>query len=323
MSSPEHPAPASSNRKVIGAIIALVLIVIFGFTYASVLNSYHKEGEKQTATIRDKAAPAADHVEVIATAISADPVKKEMVVRIDLVPHGALTVDEGASPTEDLTLLVNSSTGKREHIFQKGKLITPVDVIVDLVGQASDYPFDEHQGQLFLGVTTPVKKEQTPSSPASPEDEEPAKEKKGESSLAESEGVPLIIDFAGSLQGLKMEATKNQRESGEFFSTIDVSITRASTIKLFAVFIMIMFWSLSLAALVISLFFWLGKRVDLNTLPFHVGLLFAFPAVRDSQPGAPPLGTYSDYLAFFWAEGIVAISLLVFITVLVLRRPAK
>lgn len=322
MSSPQPAVSTSGKRRIIGAVIALVILILFVFAYATVLNSYHKEGEKQTTAISDQTAPSPDHVEVFATVISADPVRRDMTVRLDLIPHGALTKDEGASPAENLTLVVNSSTGKREHVFEKGKLINPVDVVVDLMGQASDYPFDRHEGQLFLSLSAPVKKEEAKSSNGSSEDVEAARDKKPESSTAEIDAVPIAIDFAGSLQGLKMEATKNTKESSEYFATIDVGITRASTIKLFAVFVMFLFWGLALAALAIALLFWLKKRTDLSTLPFHVGLLFAFPAVRNSQPAVPPLGTYSDYLAFFWAEGIVAISLIVLISVLLLRRPA-
>jgi hypothetical protein len=39
------------------------------------------------------------------------------------------------------------------------------------------------------------------------------------------------------------------------------------------------------------------------------GMLFALPAVRNLQPGVPPLGGLSDFLSFFWAESLVAISL--------------
>jgi hypothetical protein len=37
-------------------------------------------------------------------------------------------------------------------------------------------------------------------------------------------------------------------------------------------------------------------------------LLFAFAIVRNAQPGTPPIGTYSDFISFFWAEVIIALS---------------
>jgi len=37
--------------------------------------------------------------------------------------------------------------------------------------------------------------------------------------------------------------------------------------------------------------------------------LFAFPAVRNSQPGVPPVGTWGDFVSFFWAESMIALAL--------------
>jgi hypothetical protein len=50
-----------------------------------------------------------------------------------------------------------------------------------------------------------------------------------------------------------------------------------------------------------------------------VGLLFAFPAIRNALPGVPPVGVLNDYLAFLWAEGLVALSLVAML-VLFIRR---
>jgi hypothetical protein len=46
-------------------------------------------------------------------------------------------------------------------------------------------------------------------------------------------------------------------------------------------------------------------------MAFGAALLFAFPAIRAIEPSVPPMGVLSDYIGFFWAETIVAISLIV------------
>ncbi len=40
-------------------------------------------------------------------------------------------------------------------------------------------------------------------------------------------------------------------------------------------------------------------------------LLFAFYAVRNSQPNVPPIGVFMDFASFFWVEMIVAACLVV------------
>ena len=47
---------------------------------------------------------------------------------------------------------------------------------------------------------------------------------------------------------------------------------------------------------------------------FTTSMLFAFPAFRNMMPLAPPIGAFPDYIAFFWAEGIAAITLVVLIS---------
>ena len=48
-----------------------------------------------------------------------------------------------------------------------------------------------------------------------------------------------------------------------------------------------------------------------------------FVAVRNAQPGVPPVGTYSDYGAFFGAEVILALGLLTILFTWLLRPAAK
>ncbi|NKB17610.1 MAG: DUF4436 family protein [Pseudanabaena sp. CRU_2_10] len=40
-------------------------------------------------------------------------------------------------------------------------------------------------------------------------------------------------------------------------------------------------------------------------------LLFALPAVRNIQPGIPPVGTLTDFLSFFWAEALIATAVVI------------
>jgi hypothetical protein len=65
-----------------------------------------------------------------------------------------------------------------------------------------------------------------------------------------------------------------------------------------------------------------GRKVELAMFSFTAALLFAFATVRNAQPGTPPIGTYSDFISFFWAEVIIALCLVVLVFTWLLR-PAK
>ncbi|GIW05989.1 MAG: hypothetical protein KatS3mg060_0794 [Dehalococcoidia bacterium] len=62
------------------------------------------------------------------------------------------------------------------------------------------------------------------------------------------------------------------------------------------------------------------KRIEAAILSSLGAMLFAFPALRSAVPGAPPIGAAIDYFAFFWAEMIVAVSLITLLVVYI-RRP--
>jgi hypothetical protein len=54
-----------------------------------------------------------------------------------------------------------------------------------------------------------------------------------------------------------------------------------------------------------------NKKPEGSLLVWMSALLFVLPAFCGMLPGNPPLGVLSDYLVFFWVEGLVALCLLV------------
>ena len=103
---------------------------------------------------------------------------------------------------------------------------------------------------------------------------------------------------------------------------IDLSLARASTAIFFSIFIMIAMWSLTIGVILLVFRVLAGQRkIEICMFSFLGALLFAFPALRNSQPGTPPIGTLSDFLAFFWAEVIIALSLLSVVLPWIIRGP--
>ena len=70
-------------------------------------------------------------------------------------------------------------------------------------------------------------------------------------------------------------------------------------------------WALSIAVLFLMISVLVrGRKAEIAMFSFMAALLFAFYAVRNSQPNVPPIGVLSDFLGFFWAELIVGACLL-------------
>jgi hypothetical protein len=62
-----------------------------------------------------------------------------------------------------------------------------------------------------------------------------------------------------------------------------------------------------------------GPRVDLVPLSISISLILGLPALRNVQPGVPPVGAFGDYVSFIWAEIIVGLSAVIIIWTWLLR----
>ena len=62
---------------------------------------------------------------------------------------------------------------------------------------------------------------------------------------------------------------------------------------------MLIMWTLSLTILTLATTLWFrDRKVEPGTIGVASGLLFALPAIRNTQAGAPPLGCTADVSRF-------------------------
>lgn len=289
--------PAKSKKPL---LVGLVLLLVFAGAYVFVLTKYKSEGENRAAFLEADTKNAGENrIDVSGRIVSADVIKGDVVVRLEFSPKGSLLSADGATLARDLELYVSTATGKNVHEFKKGKRMNPVEAIVEIYeGEPMDYPFDTHTAQLSFFF-------------------EPAGAKGGETGGNDS--VPAAVELRGSVAGLRMDTAYVEKDSKHpedpfnmpDHTLISISIERATTAVFFSVFIMIAMWALAAGVLCLVFRVFAGHRkIEISMFSFLGALLFAFPALRNSQPGTPPIGTLSDFLAFFWAEVIIALSLL-------------
>lgn len=322
-------------------VVTVAVVVVFAVALVIVLRIYQGEGDKRSAAVSNIGEKDPNHIEVDVKLMSIDANKGDVVARLEFLPKGNYTSDEGSTLARDLKLYVNSANGKQEHDFPKGKRMNPMEVTVSMFdGVVTDYPFDKHSAFLeiyFLpgkeaakeksaeGAPKPAEPAPTPT-PAAPaaadEEKKETGEKKEGPAKADDEDVSIGVDFVGSIPGFKIDATKS-KETADDYVGIDMTIARASTTKFFSFFVMAMMWGLTISVMFLTLSVVLrGRKVELAMFSFTAALLFAFATVRNAQPGTPPIGTYSDFISFFWAEVIIALCLIILVFTWVIR-PAK
>jgi len=101
---------------------------------------------------------------------------------------------------------------------------------------------------------------------------------------------------------------------------MNLIVTRSSTVQQAAIACMVIMWALGIgvfALIILMLAGWYNVRMP----ALFAALLFGLYGLRNSLPGTPPIGAYSDFLSFLWVQGIVAVALLVSIIATFKRRP--
>ena len=283
------------KRRLIEIIVGVVIVAVFAGLFAAAFSAYENETNNRMALVTMDAPKTADYVSASARVLSVDPVKEEMSVRITFTPEGELS--NGGELKQELALYVNSATGGQNRSFPKGKDMSPIDVTLDMDGVVTDYPFDHHEAFLELYLTQPVK------------DGDPL-------------SIPIKTDFTGSVTGLKIGASLDPA-SADNYNLINITAERSQTILVLVIFAMSLMWLITLTVVFMFLAVTLrGRKIEFGMFAFMAGFLFSFVAFRNAMPGVPPIGTLSDYLAFFWGYALISLSL-IGLTITWLIRPAK
>ena len=285
----------TKKRRITEIIIGILVLVLFGFLYYATYQAYYNETYSRLAVIEAQKPDTENYVEDTAKIISVDPIKGEMQVRVAFEPMGELAKNNQL--TDELNLYVNSATGGVNRIFPKGKDMSPIDVTLNMEGIVTDYPFDSHEANLELFLTKPIKD-------ADPED------------------VPIALNFSGSVAGLRIDAELNKESAGNY-ALVDINVHRSQTTMVVTIAAMGLLWLVSFTVLFMLLaVLFRGRKIEFGMFAFMAGFLFSFVSFRNAMPGAPPIGTLSDYLAFFWGYLIITLSL-VGLTITWLTKPPK
>jgi hypothetical protein len=273
-------------------VVGLVAIILFSAAYHLALNAYQKESEDRVTLLVTGDTQNPDRVDMVANILSVDPQREEAKIRLTFYPEGNLSKD-GLSSIWSLTLIapeaVRSDSGGK--VFERGMPLASVDLSYILEGQVNDYPFDKHSAQLILALnrTDPDRL------------------------------VPSAILIRGSVPGYRIEL---EPITGlpKGINAMNMTVTRSSTVQKAAMAGIVVMWAIGLGvfALIILMFAgWYNIRMP----ALFATLLFGLFSLRNSLPGTPPIGTYSDFLSFLWVQGIVALALLVAIIATLKHRP--
>lgn len=311
------------KQKLASAMRILTIPLVIAFYLAVLFYNLH-ESDRRSLTLKQDS-PAADAVHVSLKIVNLDVARGEITARMRIRLTGKIAKDE-FTPAVNLRFLVNAFQGQQRFELERGERVSPLTVVFPLVGEPNLYPFDTHEAILAFAATKPGQAAKPPAAPPSASEkptsllerlkklgetnagETPPGQVKlvGKTELASRTQVPVVFDLSASIPGFKFDG-ELIKTGQEQVTGIQLKLRRANNVIVASLGIQLMMVLLALSMLAMVLYGTMkGKGSAIDPLYIAPVLIFGLPALRDTQPGVPPLGAFSDYLSYLWAEAIVA-----------------
>jgi hypothetical protein len=302
-------------------LIFLLILVV----YSAVVFRGFTESTRRSLLLRDES-QAADRVSISIVTTNANPATHELTAQVSFRLSGNIAKDE-VTPAVDLHLLINNFRGEQEFDFPKDKRMNRIEVVFPLNGDLNKYPLDRYDTTVRLLMTMPARNAppEVPKIAATiiqhthPTDELAV----SPSALLQNTPVALSISLSASVPGIRFQGNVTRGSSQEP-TGIELHLTRANNVIGTSLIVMLMMTALSMSLLAMAIrAITTVERTDLLPLSVSISLIFGLPALRNIQPGVPPVGALVDYVTFIWAELIVAASAVIIVWTWLLRTRPK
>jgi Domain of unknown function (DUF4436) len=241
----------------------------------------------------------ADHMTLTILIQKIDPSTARISAQMELKGAGSLVDERTHELKEDATLVSNAVSNRSlvSKAHQRPEFSSVEFALRD--GTITDYPFDRYTANFYFRVLI------------------------GDGPNQRSVPIRVVfnnIDTFFRLSPKQEKSIQVHQDDGEaktitapqslFAATAKVQ--RSTSTVVFAAFIMVFMWCLTIASLIAAWYIASGKfGLFWSALAFLGTLLFALIPLRDAVPGDPPIGSLIDFAAFFIAEGVVSISMIV------------
>jgi hypothetical protein len=263
---------STSRRILIGAAAALVLV--------AALIIWRRPSPEAPQPFDESEEPADAAVIVKFTVDGIEPSRGVLNVRVSAEPRDL--------PPEGATVLTNIPSLQTIKVVG-GELSPETSAEIEMAGTPTDYPFDRYASEVGMVTVagTDAKLSDALTKPA----------------------LPMYVQGRAAVSGFSIDGDARVDEDGLWDITMDTQ--RSTMVKTWAASMMAIYWLLAASAVGVTIAVVLGTRDwESRHLAWLGAMIFALVAFRNAAPGNPPIGSYFDIASFFWAESLVALSLL-------------
>jgi hypothetical protein len=292
-STPTPSTPTGPPRLPSVARLTSLALLVITLTVLSISFYWLEHHKGRHPTVLGDTANA-DHVTVTVLIQNVDPSTARVSAQLELKGAGSLVDERTHDFKEDVTLISNAVTNPTvvAKANERPEFVSVQFALRD--GVITDYPLDSYTANFHFRALI--------------------------GSGTNERAVPIRAVFDNIDAFFKVAPQQEQsievHHGGTAAKTIatpqslfaaTATVERSTSTVMFAVFIMMFMWCLTIAWFVAS-----GKLgLFWSALGFLGTLLFALIPLRNAVPGDPPIGSLIDFAAFFIAEGVVSISMIV------------
>jgi Domain of unknown function (DUF4436) len=273
-----------------GVLFLVIALAVAGWW------GYQTDQDRRELNITLRGTTSPNRIDVAATILRVDPSTRQAQVRVQMTAEGTLADrDVPGVPAKTIDLFTTSAS---RAMLTYPAATPPAEQTINVPlasGWPTDYPQDRYT--LTLGFSA-----------------------RG----GDGQAVPVDVNV-GSFDSL-FELYAPEAADAEASATV-LNLTARHTRGgwLLAWFLMIAAWALAIVVAGAAWFLITERRgLVWPGFGWMAATLFALVSLRNAAPGSPPIGSLIDYMAFFWAELIVAASLVAAVmTGLFAERAAK
>ncbi|KAI8902606.1 hypothetical protein BC833DRAFT_572656 [Globomyces pollinis-pini] len=290
------------SRVVLVCFLAVIIIMVPSMTYLDTIQGDQKSQRTFKTRNIDVFAPPPSNFNglyISCNVTNIDIPNSQFKARFVIRPIGSLAVN-GADPVFNRpSVPFTMILGPQIITFPANRPITAQSV--DLPFTASNinkYPFDRFESEFILNANVVS----------------------SNTSLVNA-SLPIGFSIVGTIQSIRFDADLvDDVVASAMILNIKLFGYRSFTVQFFSMFILICMWILSFTIFILSVTLWFrDRKVEPPTIAITTSLLFALPAVRNTQPGIPNIGCTVDLAGFFWNMFLVMVSSVLLMTNYILK----
>lgn len=282
MSTPEiefRPRPLSHRTWIRLGLVAIVVAVL----YALVAYFYNSEGGY---TVSGDGESESQDMSVTIDPLDLYAQTNTLTAQLSFHALGGDLFDAQGHLTKNLRVQVDNVNGTKELKFPVGTIPGVSSVDLALTGELAQYPFDQHEGGLFISAET--------------------YEKNPDGTITSTGTILPGVSVSSGVNGWDTAAQLNQTAAS---SSAAFTFNRAFSTQVFA--LMLLALAVMLAAATVIVAFLVAsqrRRAEIGLMSWTAALLFALPALRTFMPNSPPIGAAIDMYVYLWvmAGAIIA-----------------